>query len=260
MKKKNQSSLQITNPRYSALKYCLGAFEDIRGRVIDVGCGAGVMAKEIKRLRPDLKVYGIDNNPEAIKLAKKDSRGVNFGFGDVYKLPFKNNYFTATFSHHLLEHLKSPNRALAEIVRVTKASGKIYAAVPLEANWSSIHAMLYKLSAYKAMRIKYTGHLQQYSFDKIIKLFQAAGFQIIDYYWSGFLLEQMINFIYYPLINIFKIPESFLTENDLLKKRNSRYGQWGTAVKRFLYLLINLESLFIPRVPQEIVHLVGKKL
>lgn len=260
MKEKASSRLVITHPRYYALKYCLKAFEDVRGRVLDVGCGAGVMTKEIKRLRPDLKVYGIDNNPQAIKLAKKNTRGVKFSLDDAYHLPFKDNYFEATFNHHVLEHLKSPSRALGEIFRVTKKGGKIYAAVPLEGNWSSIHALFYKLPAYKAMRIKYTGHVQQYSFGEIKELFRAAGFQIVDYYWSGFLLAQLVNFLYYPFINFFHLRKSFLTENDLLLKENNFYARAGIFIKDIICFLMTLESLPLARVPQEIIHLSGKKL
>lgn len=257
---KTSSQLVITHPRYLALMYCLKALEDIKGKVLDVGCGAGVMTKEIRRLRPDLEVYGIDNNSQTIKLAKKDTQGVRFSLDDVYRLPFKDNYFEATFNYHFLEHLKSPSRALGEITRVTKKDGKIYAAVPLEGNWSSIHALFYKLPAYKAMRIRYTGHLQQYSFGEIKELFRAAGFQIVDYFWSGFLLAQLVNFLYYPLASFLKIRKSFLTENDLLLKKNSFYARVGIFIKNTIFFLMTLESLPLAKFPQEVIHITAKKL
>lgn len=251
--------LPVTHPRYLALKYCLKTFRKVTGRVLDVGCGAGVMTKEIKRLRPDFEVYGIDSSPEAIELAKKDGGEVNFRVSDTYHLPFKNDYFSAAFSHHVLEHLKRPGQALAEIARVTKKGGKIYAAVPLEGNWSSIHAFFYKIPAYKKMRVRYLAHVQQYSLEEIKKLFGENGFLITDYYWSGGLVMQTINFFYYLSASFLKLPPSFLTGNDLLIKKRSGYGRWGTIAKRFFYFLVTLESLFIPRVPQEIVHLAGRK-
>lgn len=255
-----KQGLKITHPYYLALKYCLKALENVEGWVLDVGCGVGVMAKEIKRLRPNLAVFGIDRDLQAIKLANQDPQGVDFRVEDAYRLPFTDGYFAATLSHHLLEHLENPAQALAEISRVTKKGGVIYASLPLERNWSSIHHWFYRLPAYKAMRIKYTGHVQQYTFQEIVKLFEEAGFTVSNYYWSGFCFNQTINFLYYLLAGLLQLPTSFLTGKDLLAKRNSWYGRLGAAIKRFLYLLMTLESLPIARVPQETVHFSGKKL
>ncbi|MFC1790645.1 class I SAM-dependent methyltransferase [Patescibacteria group bacterium] len=260
MKRRTTTQPLITNPWYLALKYCLRSLEDVCGKVLDVGCGAGVMTKEIKRLRSELELVGIDNDGQAIKLAKKDNQEIVFNQGSVYHLPFKDNYFSATFSHHVLEHLKKPSQALAEIARVTKKEGMIYAAVPLEGNWSSIHAPFYKLPIYKKMRIKYLGHYQQYTFKRIKNLFKENGFEIVNYCWSGGFIMQVTNFFYYLLVSLFRIPPFFLTGNDLLEKRDSFYSRWGGITKRIFYLFVNLESLLIARVPQEIIHLTAKKL
>src|SRR4029077_20857417 len=40
------------------LRYLLDDLSNIHGRVLDVGCGGGSVAKAVKRERPDLEVFG----------------------------------------------------------------------------------------------------------------------------------------------------------------------------------------------------------
>lgn len=58
---------------YSFYLYCLKElyYEDFEGRVLDVGCGNGIITCFIALLNPDAMVYGIDKNKEAISIAKK---------------------------------------------------------------------------------------------------------------------------------------------------------------------------------------------
>lgn len=253
------SKITIFNPRYFSLKFCLSALSKVKGKILDVGCGAGIMAKEIRNIRPDLKLYGLDTNSLALNLARQESKGVVFLKGSVYHLPFPDNYFDATFNHHLFEHLDSPQKAMEETARVTKRGGRIYFCCPLEGNWSSLQTLFYKIPSYKKIRIKYTGHVQQFTFDEILELFKINGFTVKDYRWTGFILSQVTNILYYPLANLIGLSPAFLTENDLLKKKKSWYSYLGTLVKRFGYFIINLESLLITKIPQEEIHLVGEK-
>jgi SAM-dependent methyltransferase len=49
---------------------------------------------------------------------------------DVYKLPFDGNSVDAVIAESLLEHLKEPERAVREILRVLKPGGMLYILVP----------------------------------------------------------------------------------------------------------------------------------
>src|SRR6266478_7415104 len=68
-------------PRYMnglKLRYLLADLAPIRGRVLDVGCGAGSIAKAVKRERPDLDVMGCDLSESALAAARADAEGVDF--------------------------------------------------------------------------------------------------------------------------------------------------------------------------------------
>src|SRR3989344_4994951 len=93
---------------YLKLKYVLEDIAGVNGRILDVGCGGGGFAKGIRVYRPDLEVYGVDINKNAIKKANVNSKGVHFKIGDIYKLPYKDSFFDVVVVADVLEHLEKP--------------------------------------------------------------------------------------------------------------------------------------------------------
>jgi 16S rRNA G1207 methylase RsmC len=49
------------------LRYLLSDLRAVRGKVLDVGCGAGSVAKAVKRERPDLELFGCDPSDPSVK-------------------------------------------------------------------------------------------------------------------------------------------------------------------------------------------------
>lgn len=85
-------------------------------RVLDVGCGAGLLAEPLARLGG--KVTGLDASPEVIKVARDhaDSMGldIDYRFGDVQELEGQFDLVTAM---EVVEHVADPDlfvRALAK--------------------------------------------------------------------------------------------------------------------------------------------------
>lgn len=96
--------------------------------VLDVGCGTGVDALAMARLvGPNGHVMGIDPSQTMIDEARK--RGaitnlpVSFAQDDVYHLHFADNSFDRCRSDRTFQHLAEPERALSEMIRVTKPGG-----------------------------------------------------------------------------------------------------------------------------------------
>ena len=101
-------------------------------KVLDAGCGEGFV---IERLRRDLSAdfIGLDIESEALKIATDKNPEVNFQEASVYQLPFADNSFDLVVLSEVLEHLDTPDIALAEIRRVTKQYTII--SVPHEPIW-----------------------------------------------------------------------------------------------------------------------------
>jgi SAM-dependent methyltransferase len=104
-------------------------------RLFEVGCGTGAvcrwLAEQTRVARP---IMGIDLNPYLLSEAEilRDSAGfsddLEFMEGDAHALPFEANSFDATLSITLLEEVDA-DRALAEMVRVTRPGGRVAVAV-----------------------------------------------------------------------------------------------------------------------------------
>lgn len=88
-------------------------------RVLDLGCGNGSF--DASGLRAT--VIGLD-------LEAGSSPPPRFVRGDASQLPFAANTFDVIVSNHSLEDVQNLDGCLAEIGRVLKAAGCLYAAVP----------------------------------------------------------------------------------------------------------------------------------
>ena len=100
------------------------------GEVLDVGCGIGVGPVAIARIH-DCRVIGVDRSPRMVDWARRRARDagvgvrVNFVVADVLELPFGDDRFDATIAESVLAFVVDKERAIAEMVRVTKPGGYV---------------------------------------------------------------------------------------------------------------------------------------
>ncbi len=96
--------------------------------ILDAGCGEG---ETFERLRVEGScATGLDINPDSLNFAQKRHKEALFCSGSLYHLPFEDNQFDKVFCLEVLEHLQYPERAIAELNRVTKKD--IFLSVPHE--------------------------------------------------------------------------------------------------------------------------------
>ena len=99
---------------------------DKKVRVLDVGCGTGTLAVELKKQKPLVAMYGVDPDKKILALARKKmiKNRVNVHLKQAYaqKLPFSDNYFDAAYSslvwHHIPDAAKQD--CFDEVFRVLK--------------------------------------------------------------------------------------------------------------------------------------------
>ena len=105
-------------------------------KLLDVGCGDGVLFHLIrKELKKDnLVLYGLDNSKIAINTARKKNPVNIFKIGNLYKLPFENNFFDIILSSDVVEHVSKPETMLSEIKRVGKNNTKLIVGTPIKKN------------------------------------------------------------------------------------------------------------------------------
>ncbi|NQS98136.1 MAG: class I SAM-dependent methyltransferase [candidate division Zixibacteria bacterium] len=102
------------------------------GRVLDIGCGTGVLFPEFSR-RSDL-VAGIDTfiQDYSLKgLMKMEGIEALLAWGSVEEIPFRTETFDTVACISTLEHIKDNQGAMTEIKRVLKPGGRLLAGFPV---------------------------------------------------------------------------------------------------------------------------------
>jgi len=95
-----------------------------RTMILDVGCGTGLLLRHMKE-----DAIGLDINPWNVKKAKEHTRRQIIR-GDAEFLPVRPGVLDLVICTETLEHLPDPLRALEEMRRVLKQSGKVVGSVP----------------------------------------------------------------------------------------------------------------------------------
>lgn len=101
------------------------------GRVLDVGCGPGVMVEAV--LARGGTFDGLDISQEMVREGSErfgSRAGVRFGVGNIEALEAENESYDQVICMAVIEYLKSPDRALAEISRVLRSGGVAIITMP----------------------------------------------------------------------------------------------------------------------------------
>ena len=99
--------------------------------ILDVGCGPGMVTRDIARLTKG-KVIAIDDSEDMIKVAKdilKVYKNVELRVGIAENLPFDDNIFDVVTCNLLLMWAENPQKVVKEMARVTKSGGKVLASL-----------------------------------------------------------------------------------------------------------------------------------
>lgn len=101
-------------------------------RVLDVGCGSGAVTREVaRRVQSTGLVVGLDPSPAllavAAELVEREglAKTVELRRGDARSLPFADAGFDVVLAVTALAHMPEAERALREMVRVVRPSGRV---------------------------------------------------------------------------------------------------------------------------------------
>jgi SAM-dependent methyltransferase len=165
-------------------------------KVLDVGCGPGTDTLTLSRLVGTTgEVHGADHDAAMVAQANQRAEAVDLGAyvfhrqADASTLPWSEGYFDASRSERVFQHLREPERAFAEMVRVTRPGGWV---VVLDGDWSTftidsdeteLERRLVRFHAERMINNPYSGR-------GLHRLFRSHGLQDLSIeVWPVFLTD-----------------------------------------------------------------------
>lgn len=136
-----------TNP-YPWFRWVFDQFDIAApAQILELGCGPGDLWLENRdRIAPDWHVVLTDLSPGMLHRARTRLRDIPHPFSfrrcDAQSLPFPSGSFDAVIANHMLYHVPDRSRAFAEITRVLKADGCLYAALNGENHLQELAALI----------------------------------------------------------------------------------------------------------------------
>ena len=91
-------------------------------KILEIGCGPGVLAESLSRWYPSAQIFGIDRDSNFIAFARGRNQHINFIEGDATRLSFEDESFDVTISNTVVEHIE-PSKFYGEQYRVLKENG-----------------------------------------------------------------------------------------------------------------------------------------
>jgi len=149
------------------------------GKVLDVGCGSGEIARVIKE--KGYLVSGVDFSPTAIELARKqdiDSHLADLDSG----IPFDDDTFDTVWAGDVIEHVFDPIFVLREINRVLIPGGQLLCTVPYNLNMATRLRVLFGHSYQESVYRKFGQykHHTFFSMPLMKYMLDEAGFEPQD--------------------------------------------------------------------------------
>lgn len=152
------------------------AINYIKGKVLDFGCGTGLLAKYI----PSKFYIGVDIDQDSLDKAKKNFSGYTFlntnkiGFNDIKQYgPFNTIILLA-----VIEHIKEPDKLLIELSNLINYSGQILITTPHPAS-SIIHNIGSKIGLFSKAANKQ--HENYYNYEQMKRLCLKNNLKIVSY-------------------------------------------------------------------------------
>ncbi len=137
-------------------------------KVLDVGCGRGLLLREFQRQGCD--VTGTEFSDGACRFAR-ETLNIPVKVGLLHELNFPDNSFDVVVMWHVLEHVSDPRPTVAEVSRILKPGGIFLVGVP---DFGSPEARLTKAGWF---HLDVPRHLSHHTRESLERILSNAGLQ-----------------------------------------------------------------------------------
>jgi ubiquinone/menaquinone biosynthesis C-methylase UbiE len=143
-------------------------------RVLDVGCGTGVLLSRLSRSHPTANLFGVDPVPEMLAVARCGAPpAVRLAAGWAERLPFESGRFDVVVSCNVFHYIQEPRAALMEMNRVLRPGGQL-----VITDWCDDYLVCRLCDLY--LRLFSTSHVKIYRKRDCLRLLREAGHDEAD--------------------------------------------------------------------------------
>lgn len=199
----NINGLEINSPEYWEIRHQREPWPRTSGwvlptvadaipanaNVLEVGCGQGAFANALKKLRPDVKIRGVDISPTAIKKANIDffeAGEIAFKVADVFNFTedLKNKEYDYIITIQNFEHwpVDTHKEALHQMWKRLRLGGKLFFTGVGEA-WD-LTQMNYSPMMWKGVEIQTPNdyHYNKWSEQSVYDLFMSQKAKSVKFW------------------------------------------------------------------------------
>lgn len=196
-------------------------------RILDCACGRGFYLN-MYRYVSRCALVGLELDAEIIRKAQRNVGqlpGITLTRGNIYALPFPDNYFDGVILSEILEHIEDDVAGLREVWRVLKPGGVVAITVP-HANypflWDPINWTLERVLHTHIRRGPLAGiwanHVRLYRREQLRAAVEQAGFVVeAERSFTHYSFPFIHNLVYglgKPLLESGLLPESLAVAAD----------------------------------------------
>ncbi len=145
--------------------------------LLEVGSGLGHL---VGQLEDSFETYGMDVNYWAVKQSKSVIKKSALQTASAQELPYKDGSFNVVIIKHIVEHLPNPEKAIAEIGRVTEKGGTLILATP------NLDSLLKPWKGDSWIGYQDPTHISLRRPAEWLALIKGAGFSLIKVFSDGF--------------------------------------------------------------------------
>jgi 2-polyprenyl-3-methyl-5-hydroxy-6-metoxy-1,4-benzoquinol methylase len=150
------------------IKFVRGLLSGSPGRILDVGCGKGLLLKGLRDC--GWEVVGTELSEVASLRARE--AGIQVHNRAVEEIPFDPGSFDVVTLYHCLEHLANPRETLAHLHRLLRPGGWLVVEVPNVGSW---YARVFRSDWF---HLDVPRHFYHFTPGTLRRMLEAAGFRI----------------------------------------------------------------------------------
>ncbi len=148
-------------------------------RVLDVGCGAGWVAKELVDNK-GCEILGVEPNESRAEAARSLGLQVHVGYLEDLRIEQVHLFDIVLFAD-VLEHLSNPHSVLCDARKYLRPGGSVVVSVPNIAHWMVRYDLLRGRFDYQATGIMDATHLRWFTERTLRQLLESAGYRVDEW-------------------------------------------------------------------------------